>query len=138
MSDNNHWTVTDIAARFEEAVRTLRRLPPVKVKGYFNTWPLVVHTIMEQIQAEKLPLRLGPPSAQAISRMEETIGWIFLLDEEDERRLVWLRAARVPWKPICWRIGCGRTKAWHMWVMALLKIVTRLNAGATGGKHVRT
>ena len=122
------WTVTDIADRFEEAVKTLRRMPPVIIKGYFNTWPPIVRTIVEQMQAEREPLRRGPPSPEAISRMEETIQWIFLLDDEDERRLIWLRAERVHWKQICWRIGCGRTKAWQMWVMALLKIVTRLNA----------
>ena len=122
------WTVTDIADRFEEAVKTLRRMPPVIIKGYFNTGPPIVRTIVEQMQAEREPLRRGPPSPEAISRMEETIQWIFLLDDEDERRLIWLRAERVHWKQICWRIGCGRTKAWQMWVMALLKIVTRLNA----------
>jgi hypothetical protein len=129
MDEHNHWTVTDIADRFEEAVRTLRRLPPVKVKGYFNTWPLVVHTIMEQIQAEKLPLRLGPPSAQAISRMERTLEWITWLKDEDERRLVWLRAERVYWKKICHRLGISKTTAWHRWVVALAKIAFRLNGG---------
>ena len=122
------WTVTDIADRFEQAVKTLRRMPPVIIKGYFNTWPPIVRTAVEQMGMEAEPLRRGPPSAEAISRMEETIQWIFLLDDEDERRLIWLRAERVQWKQICWRIGCGRTKAWQMWVMALLKIVTRLNA----------
>jgi len=122
------WTVTDIADRFEEAVKTLRRMPPVITKGYFNTWPPIVRTAVEQMEMESEPLRRGPPSAEAVSRMEETIQWIFLLDDEDERRLIWLRAERVHWKQICWRIGCGRTKAWQMWVMALLKIVTRLNA----------
>ena len=122
------WTVTDIADRFEEAAKTLRRLPPVMVKGYFNTWPQIKRTAEEVMQAEKDLVRRGPPSAEAVSRMDETIQWIFLLDDEDERRLIWLRAERVQWKQICWRIGCGRTKAWQMWVMALLKIVTRLNA----------
>jgi len=121
------WTVTDVASRFEEAAKTLRRLPPVKVKGYFNTWPQVKHTAEELMHAERDRLRRGPPSPEAISRMEETLDWIFLLDNEDERRLVWLRAERVRWKDICWRIGCKRTKAWQLWVMALLKIATRLN-----------
>ncbi len=123
-----HWTPTDIANRFEEAVYTLKRMPPVRKPGYFNAWPPIVRTAIEQMQEEQLPMRLGPPSADAIKRMEETIQWIFWLDNEDERRLIWLRAERVFWKQICWRIGCGRTKAWQMWVIALLKISTRLNA----------
>ena len=121
------WTVTDVADRFEEAVYTLKRLPPVRVQGYFNAWPQVVRTTMEILQAEPDPFRLGPPSAAAISRMEECFEWIFWLDSEDERRIVWLRAERVCVKQICWRLGCGRTKVWQMHTIALLKIVTRLN-----------
>ena len=127
------WTVTDVANRFEEAAYTLRRLPRQRAKGYFSTWPPVIHTVMEQLQSDRLPFRLGPPTAEAIDRMDETIQWIFWLEGEDERRLVWLRAERVIWKQICRRIGCGRTKAWQMWVYALLKIATRLNAKRAGG-----
>ena len=32
------WTIEEVAARFEEAASTGRRLPPVRVQGYFNTW----------------------------------------------------------------------------------------------------
>ncbi len=122
------WTESAVSDRFEEAVYTMKRLPPVRVQGYFSTWPAIVRTVAEQLAEDKLPMRLGPPSAGAIARMEETIQWIFLLDDETERRLIWLRAARVPWRPICARIGYGRTKAWQMWVIALMKITIRLNA----------
>lgn len=132
MKQIKKWTVTDVADRFEDAAYTLKRLPSVKVQGYFNAWPPIVRTVMEQLQEDRVPLRLGPPSAEAITRMEETIQWIFFLEDESERRLIWLRAARVPWKPICWRIGCGRTKAWQMWTIALLKIAMRLNAKQRG------
>ena len=131
------WTMPEIAERFENAVKTLRRLPSVKVQGYFNAWPAIIRTVAEQMGMEAQPLRMGPPSAEAIGEMEETIQWIFLLDTEEERRLIWLRAARVPWRPICWRLGCGRTTAYHMWKVALLKIVTRLNAKRNGGRNGR-
>lgn len=129
---NGRWTVTDVADRFEEAAYTLKRLPPVKIQGYKTTWPEIVRTVFEKMQEEMLPMRLGPPTADAISRMEETINWVFWL-EEDERRLVWLRAERVPWKQIYRRLGCGRTKAWQLWSCALLTIATYLNA-QNGGK----
>jgi hypothetical protein len=67
------WTVTDVADRFEEAAYTLKRLPPVKVQGFFSTWPPIVRTVAEQLAEERLPMRLGPPSAEAVARMEETI-----------------------------------------------------------------
>lgn len=129
------WTMPEVAQRFEEAVKTLRRLPSGKKQGYFNAWPPIVRTIAEVLQMEVEPMRMGPPPADAISRMEETIQWIFLLDTEEERRLIWLRAARVPWRPICWQLGCGRTTAYHLWRIALLKIVTRLNTKRNGGRN---
>ena len=126
------YTVTDVADRFEEAAQTLHRLPRVGVQGYFNAMPPVIRTAAEVLQEEKLPMRMRPPSADAISRMEEVLDRIWWLDDEDERRLIWLRAERAIWKRICWRLGCGRTKAWQMWTYALLKIVTRLNAKQGG------
>lgn len=132
------WTVTDVAERFEEAVATLRRLPPVKVQKHFNSWPVVVHSTVELLRQEKKPLKLGPPSASAISRMEECFDWIFWLEGETERRIVWLRAQKVYWKQICWRVGYSRTKAWEIHTIALLKIVTRLNTRQMAGKYVRT
>lgn len=131
-----NWTVTDVAERFEEAVYTLKRLPPMRVQGFKSTWPPVILSTMELLQADKLPMRLGPPSAGAISRMEETIQWIFFLDDAADRRIVWLRAARVPWKPICWRLGVSRTTAHYRYRIALMKIVMRLNSKQGGRSGV--
>lgn len=122
MKIGNTLTVIDIAERFEEAAFTLKRLPPVKVQGYFNCWPEVVLSVAEKLQQDRLPQRLGPPPPDAISRMEETIQWMFILSDEDERKLVWMRAENIPWKIIQGRIGCGRTKAWYMWRVAICKI----------------
>jgi hypothetical protein len=36
------WTIDDVAARFAEAAETGRRLPPVRVQGYFSVWPAFV------------------------------------------------------------------------------------------------
>lgn len=130
------WTAKDVADRFEQAIYTLKRLPPVKVQGYYNLWPAIKYTEREVWEMEKLPMRLGPPTPQAISRMEETLQWIVLLDDVDERKLVWLRAAKVRWKSICYRMGCDRSTAWRKWVIALTKIAARLNS--TGRMHKKS
>lgn len=126
------WTAHEVADRFEEAAMTLRRLPPVHVQGYYSNWPPIIRTVAELWHEEHVPRRIIPPSAEAISRMEHTIQWVFWLDEEELRRLVWLRAENVRWRAICEYLGCGRTKAWQMWVMALLTIATRLNSMQAG------
>jgi hypothetical protein len=125
---NREWTANCVADHFEEAFRTLRKLPPVKARGYFNTWPDIVRTSREIAAMEPQPMRVWP-SAAAITRLEQTFDWVLWI-EEDERKLVWARAARRPWKLISAEHACDRTTAWRRWQLALTKIATRLNAAA--------
>ena len=122
---DREWTADCVADHFEEAFRTLRKLPPVKVQGYFSAWPAVLHTAREIAAMEPEPMRVWV-SAGAITRLEQTFDWVLWIDE-DERRLAWSRAARVPWKHISWELGCDRTTAWRRWRLALTKIAARLN-----------
>lgn len=120
------WTGEAVADHFEEAVRTLRKLPPVRVTGYFNAWPEVLRSAKEIAAMEPEPMRVLP-STSAITRLERTFDWMLWITVE-ERKLIWLRAARVPWKAITWEFGCDRTTAWRRWTLALTKIAARLNA----------
>lgn len=114
-----------IEGRIQSAARTLRRLPDVRVQGYFNAWPTVIREPLEIMAMEPERLRVRP-SQQDITNMEEVLFvWLKWLDV-DERRLVWLRAERVRWKVICWRFGMGRTKAWEMYRRALARVAARL------------
>ena len=120
------WTTDDVADHFEAAFRTLRKLPPVKAQGYFGTWPQVLRTKREIAAMEPEPMRVWPSPA-AITRLEQTFDWVLWI-EEPERKLVWSRAARVPWKVIAGEMGCDRTTAWRRWQLALTTIAARLNA----------
>ena len=120
------WTGETVADHFEEAVRTLRKLPPVRVTGYFNAWPEVLRSAKEIAAMEPVPMRVLP-STGAITRLEQTFDWMLWITVE-ERKLIWLRAARVPWKAITFEFGCDRTTAWRRWTLALTKIASRLNA----------
>jgi flavin-binding protein dodecin len=122
------WTPEMVQARLVEAADTLRRLPAVKVQGYFSTWPPIVRDFWEAFGWNDVEVRLGPPAPDAIDRMDETLQWLRWL-EPDETRLVWLRAEGVRWKLISARFGIGRTTAWYRWSGALAKIAARLNAG---------
>ena len=120
------WTVEDVAARFEEAASTGRRLPPVRVQGYFNVWPAIVRREWETLAAEDRVYRSAPPSPEAIERMLETMRWVQWLEEE-QRHLVWMRAKRYGWRDITTRFACDRTTAWRRWQTALLIVTLRLN-----------
>lgn len=71
------WTTEDVAARFAEAVETGRRLPRVKVQGYFNVWPAFAREVWESSPDDDHVYRSLPPSPQAIERMMETMRWVF-------------------------------------------------------------
>ena len=55
--------------------------------------------------------------------------WVLWLCE-DERHLIWWRAARRPWKEITYELGVDRSTAWRQHRLALTKIASRLNAAA--------
>ena len=122
------WTVDDVANRFHEATQTSRRLPPVRVQGYFNVWPLFARQEWEVMSNTDVELRAMPPTPEAVERMLEAMRWVQWLEEE-QRHLVWMRAKEYEWKDICRRIGCDRTTAWRRWQRALAVVAAQLNAG---------
>jgi len=67
------WTPEQVAERFREAAQTAHRLPPVRVQGYFNTWPTIVRLPWETLSMDDVIYRM-PPDPAAIDRMEETMG----------------------------------------------------------------
>ena len=99
---DTQWTATDVANQFEEAIYTLKKLPPVRVQGYFKVWPDIVHSPQELSMQEAQPLRLLA-SPDAITRLEQTFEWMSWIEAE-ERKLVWWRAARVKWRIICLKL----------------------------------
>ena len=86
------WTIEDVAARFEEAASTARRLPPVRVQGYFNCWPEIKRMPWENIGEEPTVYHF-PPEPASIERMLEVMRWVQWLTVE-QRHLVWMRARR--------------------------------------------
>ncbi len=122
------WTPKMVEARVEEAADTLRRLPEERMRTARSAWPPVIRDFWEMYGVEPARLRLGPPSAAAIDRMDQALEWLRWL-EADDARIVWLRACDVRWKAICWRLGADRPSLWRRWVAALALIAARLNRG---------
>ncbi|MDK9720408.1 MAG: DUF6362 family protein [Rhodospirillales bacterium] len=122
-----HWTPKMVAVYLEEAADTLKRLPPVKVRGFFTTWPPMVRDFWDAYGWEEERPRLGPPRAAAIDQMDATMLWLRWLEPEDAK-LVWARACERPWKVIAHQYGIDRTTAWRRWTYAMVTIAARLNA----------
>lgn len=130
------WTPEMVEERLIEAAAVLKRLPPVRVGGYFSTWPKMKVEFSDLVGQTPEPMRLPPPSAAAISRMEETLGWSSWL-EPDDAKLVWRRAERAPWKAICYELGMSRATANRRLAYALSVIVWRLNGRRAPTKRSR-
>jgi hypothetical protein len=127
------WTPEMVEERLVEAAAVLKRLPPVRVSGYFSTWPTVKVEFSDVVG--QAPGRLClPPSAAAIDRMEATLGWSGWLEPIDSK-IVWMRACGSRWKEVCSAVGLARAAAHEHWLYALYLIASRLN-GNDRPKHV--
>ena len=120
-------TMEDVAARFSEAAETGRRLPPVRVQGYFSVWPAFARKEWEGFTDKDYEYRPLPPSPEAIDRMLEAMRWVQWLEVE-QRHLVWMRAKRYGWRDITIRFACDRTTAWRRWQRAMEIVAANLNS----------
>ena len=123
MSD---WTPQMVEQRLVEAASVLGRLPPMRVYGYSSTWPRLLLDYSSMVSQKSGPLRLPPPDAAAIGRMEETLDWSTWLKPMDSR-IAWQRANGRRWKEICASVGLARAAAHEHWRCAHCLIAWRLN-----------
>jgi hypothetical protein len=130
------WTPACVEERLHEAADVMKRLPEVRVQGYYSLWPKTLAEFSDLVGQEPRPLKRPPPSPDAISRMEETLGWLRWLEAEDAK-LAWARAEHTPWKMICWRFGISRATAHRRWQYMLSLIAWRLNGRKLPTKRSR-
>ena len=123
------WTPEDVAKRFSSAADTGRRLPPVRVQGYFNTWPAFMRKEWEAFSVDTRDYRPSPPSPVDIEQMLETMRWVQWLDVE-LRHLVWMRAKEYEWNDIAKRFACCTKTAQRRWQRAMQVMADHLNGVA--------
>jgi hypothetical protein len=106
-------TADCVADHFEEAFRTLRKLPPVKAQGYFNAWP-EYRPDQPRDRGDGTPadagLALGRARSPGSSRPR-----LGALDRGGRAQAGLVRANRKPWKQISGSWACDRTdRRWRM------------------------
>lgn len=95
----------EIKEKLAFAAGIMRRLPSIKVRGYFCAWPKFCadeDDILTEGDAWLEPL------PHEISAMEEILEWLAYTTVE-KRRILWLRACQMGWKQICARTHKGRS-----------------------------
>ena len=105
---------SDIVSRFREAIITIRKLPPVRVQGYFNAWSEIVYSKAEIRHMDKKS-KIWPPTTEAISRMEEAMNWLSLIKDVKNRKIILMRANNIPWEIICKNFAMCRATAHKRW-----------------------
>lgn len=119
------WSPELVEQRFEEMFITLKRLPPEATQGYHNFWPDIRYSKIELLMQKPGPIRfMAMP--EHVSKMEEALQWIIWVDIPD-RKLIWKRAAGVPWKAIIADTNLSRTTLWTQYKLALTQIAQRLD-----------
>ena len=117
-------TIEDIKSRIESAVYVMRLLPPVKAQGYRSTMPDIIYTPQEIMLMDRKPIKPKPTSEQ-ITQMDEVLVWLEVL-EPWERKLVWKRGARIPWKVLSYEFGLHRSNLCRHYERALVKILVKV------------
>jgi hypothetical protein len=86
-------------------------------------WPDIVRDFWEAYGQDAPSLRPATPSAKAIDDLDAVLILVTKALDVNERKLVWDRAFRRPWKVICTHFHCDKTTAWRNYSMALMKLV---------------
>ena len=117
-------TIDEIKNRIESAVYTMKLLPPVKVQGYRLTKLDIIYTSQELVLMDKKTIKVRPTSEQ-ITQMDEVLEWLEVL-EPWERKLVWKRGGRIPWKILSYEFGLHRSNLCRHYEKALIKIFVKI------------
>lgn len=114
-------SVEEIKDILETAAYVERLLPPVRMPKYRSLMPEIIYTPQEIAFMDKRPVKPRPTQAQVSLWEMVILEWMPLL-EMYERRLVWKRANRIPWKILCREFGLCRTRLMIKYDKALVKI----------------
>ena len=112
---NKH--ITELASRYREAWLTSQRLESGVYLGHTAFWPE-----MRGTEHESLKVR---PSPEDVERLVECINWLTVLNDE-ERKLIWLRASGLDWRSIAIQSGIPRSTIHRYWHKTLLSLSLKI------------
>src|SRR4051794_32409981 len=101
--------MTDPIQVFEQiqrAVRTLRKLPAVKVRSKFCNWPDFIRRFEDAYGTSPAQVRIVP-TARQLTELDEVIDWLAWLSRfgSEYPLVVWARAEDYSWRKIAAMAG---------------------------------
>ncbi len=127
----NMMTPKEVASRLVEAADVLHRLPSKGLfpAGHGTAWPDFIRDPGTDYPDRNARTRASYPTPDEITRMDEALLWLNLLDDPQGRRLVWSRARKVPWKELVAEHGKSRATLFKVWQMQIALITSTLKRG---------
>lgn len=119
----------DLADRFKEAMFTLRRMPTDRPREYKVAWPDVVQDVHDAYGYTPTTTRQAAPSPAAITRMDEALGWIMLIQDGPKkplRKIVTGRAMGVHWTKLGRMAGKDRSTVKRWWMEEIWRLSRRV------------
>ncbi|MGD9538537.1 MAG: DUF6362 family protein [Alphaproteobacteria bacterium] len=126
--DGGRFDAALVFDRLVEAADTLARVKVPDIQRNVTRWPDVVHAAAEATAFNRAPLRRGPASPEAISRMDEALPWLGWL-ARDVQRILWSRVEGLSWRRIAAFAGQAPNTCRARARTALVEIADRLNRG---------
>ena len=115
----DNWTVEMVEERLVEAAAVMRRLPPVRVPGYFSTWPRDARGV----RRSRWPATRADAAATAIAGRDQPdggdAGMAALARSRGRKARLGCEPDRERWKAICWQFGIARATAHRRWQYGL-------------------
>lgn len=129
---NPRWNEKIVMAYLEDAAAIHRRMPEVKVAGYYSLWPETMKDEWSRLyDLINGTSKLGPPMPKEVSYHEEIMTWLNWIDH-DLRQIVWMRANRIPWKILEEQFSKNKTTLWRDMNGGLIRISSILTAKEGG------
>lgn len=117
-----HKTIDEIKENLTFAAEVMRRLPPVKVRGYFCSWPKFCSD--NEIFKGDSDVWIQPLPHE-VEAMEKILEWLKFTTVEN-RHIIWVRSCGMGWKNISLRCGKSRSSIIRMYNIGLKDIQNAL------------
>ena len=114
-------SIDEIKDILETAAYVDRLLPAVRAPKYRCCMPNIIYTQQEIAFMDRRLVKPRPTQEQVSLWEKVILDWLPLLTV-DEKKLVWKRANRIPWKLLCREFGVSRQQLWLKYDKALTKI----------------
>ncbi|MCM0018420.1 MAG: DUF6362 family protein [Tagaea sp.] len=125
-------SISDVEVRLERAFAALRRCPlgsRDRPAGLRAAWPEYVRELglIDQLDLHTR-VRPAPPQKHEYDEMVEALGWLLLIEDQLQRRIVMARVAGVGWLQIRAFADQSEPTMRKTYRLGLITIAARLNA----------